>query len=159
MLSVHKIDWKKLGLSLAISLGTGILSALITMPAMEAFVLVEKPPLTPPDFLFPIVWTILFTLMGISSYIIYKANDKNSNLSLRIYAIQLIVNFFWPIFFFNMQAYLFSFIWILLLWVLIIVMIYQFSKTSKIAALLQIPYFLWVTFAAYLNFGVYWLNR
>lgn len=159
MLSVHKIDWKKLGISLAISLGTGIISALITMPAMDAFALIEKPPLTPPDFLFPIVWTILFTLMGISSYIIYKANDEHSKTSLAIYGLQLIVNFFWPIFFFNLQAYLFSFIWILLLWVLIIVMIYQFSKTSKIAALLQVPYFLWVTFAAYLNFGVYLLNR
>ena len=159
MLSVHKIDLKKLGISLAISLGVGIISGILTMTAMDSYEQAVKPPLTPPGFLFPIVWTILFTLMGISSYIIYKSDDENSRKALAIYGIQLVVNFFWPIFFFNMQAYLFSFIWIILLWLLIILMIYEFSKVSKLAAWLQVPYLLWVTFAAYLNFGIFLLNR
>ncbi|MEE0913781.1 MAG: TspO/MBR family protein [Ruminococcus sp.] len=158
MLSVHRLNLKHFVTSLAISLGTGILSGILTMGAMESFEKAVKPPLTPPSFLFPIVWFILFALMGISAYIVYESDSPYRKSALTIYIIQLAVNFIWPLLFFNMQAYLFSFIWILLLWVLIIIMIAQFYKVSKPAALLQIPYLLWVTFAAYLNFGVYLLN-
>ncbi|MEE1319895.1 MAG: TspO/MBR family protein [Ruminococcus sp.] len=158
MLSVHKLNLKHLAISLAISLGTGILAGLLTMGSMENFEKIAKPPLTPPSILFPIVWFILFTLMGISSYIIYESDSPYRKNALTIYGIQLVVNFIWPLLFFNLQAYLFSFIWIMLLWVLIIVMIVEFYKVSKPAALLQIPYLLWVTFAAYLNFGVFLLN-
>ena len=159
MSSVCKINIKKLAKCLGISLGVGALSALFTMFGMDSFEKAVKPPLTPPSFLFPIVWTILFILMGISSYIVCNSDSENRTTALSVYGIQLAVNFFWPIFFFNLEAYLFSFIWIILLWVLIIVMIVQFNKISKVAALLQIPYLLWVTFAAYLNFGIYLLNR
>lgn len=159
MSSVCKINIKKLAKCLGISLGVGALSALFTMFGMDSFEKAVKPPLTPPSFLFPIVWTILFILMGISSYIVCNSDSENRTTALSVYGIQLAVNFFWPIFFFNLEAYLFSFIWIILLWVLIIVMIVQFNKVSKVAALLQIPYLLWVTFAAYLNFGIYLLNR
>lgn len=158
MPSVHKINLKHLAISLAISLGVGILSGISTMGSMENFEKISKPPLTPPGIVFPIVWFILFTLMGISSYIIYESDSQNSKNALTVYGIQLVVNFIWPLLFFNMQAYLFSFIWILLLWILIIIMIVQFYKISKPAALLQIPYLLWVTFATYLNFGVFLLN-
>lgn len=158
MPSVHKINLKHLAISLAISLGVGILSGISTMGSMENFEKISKPPLTPPGIVFPIVWFILFTLMGISSYIIYESDSPNSKNALTVYGIQLVVNFIWPLLFFNMQAYLFSFIWILLLWILIIIMIVQFYKISKPAALLQIPYLLWVTFATYLNFGVFLLN-
>lgn len=159
MSSVCKINIKKLAKCLGISLGVGALSALFTMFGMDSFEKAVKPPLTPPSFLFPIVWTILFILMGISSYIVCNSDSENRTTALSVYGIQLAVNFFWPIFFFNLEAYLFSFIWIILLWILIIVMIVQFNKVSKVAALLQIPYLLWVTFAAYLNFGIYLLNR
>lgn len=159
MSSVCKINIKKLAKCLGISLGVGALSALFTMFGMDSFEKAVKPPLTPPSFLFPIVWTILFILMGISSYIVCNSDSENRTTALSVYGIQLAVNFFWPIFFFNLEAYLFSFIWIILLWILIIVMIVQFNKISKVAALLQIPYLLWVTFAAYLNFGIYLLNR
>lgn len=159
MSSVCKINIKKLAKCLGISLGIGALSALFTMFGMDSFEKAVKPPLTPPSFLFPIVWTILFILMGISSYIVCNSDSENRTTALSVYGIQLAVNFFWPIFFFNLEAYLFSFIWIILLWILIIVMIVQFNKVSKVAALLQIPYLLWVTFAAYLNFGIYLLNR
>lgn len=158
MSSVHKLNYKQLAISLAVSLGIGALSGLITMMGMESFKNANKPPLTPPDFLFPIVWTILFILMGISAYIIYRSDTLEKSNALIVYGIQLLVNFFWPIFFFNMSAYLFSFIWIILLWLLIILMIKMFYPISKTAAWLQIPYLLWVTFAAYLNFGVYFLN-
>ncbi len=158
MSSVHKIYYKQLIISLAISLGTGFLSGLVSMMGMENFENANKPPLTPPNYLFPIVWTILFILMGISAYIIFKSDELAKSNALIVYGIQLLVNFFWPIFFFNMSAYLFSFIWIIVLWLLIIIMIKMFYQISKTAALLQIPYLLWVTFAAYLNFGVYLLN-
>lgn len=158
MSSVHKVNYKQLAISLAISLGIGALSGIITMMGMESFDNANKPPLTPPSFLFPIVWTILFILMGISAYIIYRSDTLEKTNALIVYGIQLIVNFFWPIFFFNMSAYLFSFIWIIILWLLIILMIKMFYPINKVAALLQIPYLLWVTFAAYLTFGIYLLN-
>ena len=158
MLSVHKINLKKLLISLAISLGTGLLSGLISMSGMDSFETVVQPPLAPPAFLFPIVWTILYILMGISSYIVWESDSENKQKALAVYGLQLAVNFFWSIIFFNYQAYLFALIWIILLWVLIIIMIYEFSKVSKLSAILQIPYLLWVTFATYLTFGIFLLN-
>ena len=158
MFGIHKIDVKKLAVCIGISLGTGILSGIISMMGMENFEKANKPPLTPPGFIFPVVWTILFILMGISSYIICTSDDLNKTTALGIYGLQLGVNFFWPLLFFNLNAYLFSFIWIIILWLLIILMIKKFYNISKPAAFLQLPYLLWVTFAAYLNFGVYVLN-
>ena len=106
------------------------------------------------------MWTILYILMGISAGRIWIASkDKQHNGGLLVYLVQLAVNFLWSVFFFNLQFYGFSFFWLLLLWALIIVMIVAFSKTDKIAAYLQIPYLLWVTFAAYLNFMVWMLNK
>jgi tryptophan-rich sensory protein len=158
---VHNINLKKLAISCAISLGVGILSGVISMFGMDNFDKAVKPPLTPPSFLFPIVWTILFLLMGISSYFIYSANNADSDIrstALTIYGAQLIVNFFWPIIFFNLSAYLLALIWIILLLVLIIVMIRLFYKISPVAGGLQIPYLLWTAFATYLTFGVFILN-
>lgn len=157
--------WKKLKpyiISILIALGTGGLSAFLTKNSMEVYKNINQPPLAPPMILFPIVWLILFILMGISSAIIYtqrSTNPREALSGLIIYGLQLIVNFFWSIIFFNMQAYLFAFIWLLLLWVLIIMMILQFRKISPLAAYLQIPYLLWVTFAGYLNIMIFLLNR
>lgn len=138
----------------------GGLSALISGNAMSSFDNINKPPLSPPGILFPIVWSILYTLMGISSYLIYTSDSTSGEISraLKIYLLQLVINFFWSIFFFNFGWYLFSFIWLLLLWVLIVVMILKFYPISKKAALLQIPYLLWVSFAGYLTFGIYLMN-
>lgn len=157
--------WKKLKpyiISILVALGTGGLSAFLTKNSMEVYKNINQPPLAPPMILFPIVWLILFILMGISSAIIYtkrSTNPREALSGLIIYGLQLIVNFFWSIIFFNMQAYLFAFIWLLLLWVLIIMMILQFRKISPLAAYLQIPYLLWVTFAGYLNIMIFLLNR
>ena len=153
------INWKSLIISLAISLGTGILSALITKNSMGIYQNLNLPKLAPPSTLFPVVWTILFILMGISAYIIYESNLNKKQNALKIYAMQLLVNFIWPILFFNLNLYLISFIWIILLWVFILIMINSFKQISNIAAYLQIPYFLWVTFASYLNFMIYYLNK
>lgn len=158
MSGVHRLNVKKLLISIGIALGVGVLSALLTMNSMEKYGSVNQPPLSPPAWLFPIVWTILFTLMGISSYIISQSESPYKTRALAIYGIQLAVNFFWPLFFFGLQAYLFSFFWILALLLLIVLMISQFAKISKPAAWLMVPYLLWVIFASYLNFGVYILN-
>jgi len=150
---------KALVISILIPLSVGALSAFLTKNSMSTYEKLIQPPLSPPGWLFPIVWTILFILMGISSYMIYISDSPYKKSALQIYAIQLAVNFFWTIIFFNMERYLFAFIWLLLLLVLIFFMIISFSRINKTAAYLQIPYLLWVAFAGYLNLGIYLLNR
>ena len=117
-----------------------------------------KPVFSPPAILFPIVWTILYILMGVS-YGILKSNLQLTEKGKNIYYLQLFVNYLWPIFFFVFDLKLFSFFWILLLIVLVVFMIKEFYYKNKLTGLLQIPYLLWLVFAAVLNFSVYWLNR
>lgn len=157
---IHKINFKQLITFLAISLGVGILSGIVSSAGNSHYNdTAVKPFLSPPSFVFPIVWTILFILMGISMYLVYNTNPEESTKPLIIWALQLAVNFLWPIIFFNFEAYLAAFAWILILWVLIILMIKSFYDVYKPAAYLQIPYLVWVTFAAYLNFATYLLNK
>ncbi len=139
-------------IQILIALAVGGLTGFLTRGSFSVYEEVIKPPLAPPPIVFPIVWSVLYVLMGISAGIISKQRGSVPF----IYYLQLAVNFFWPIIFFNMQSFLFAFIWLVLLWVLIIAMILDFARTSKAAAILQIPYLLWVTFAGYLNFFI-WL--
>ncbi len=153
-------DKWKVAKAIAIPLIGGAVVGLLTGGGMRDLGMMNQPPLSPPGWLFPIVWTILYTLMGISSYLIYEnsTGDKRRQ-ALFLYGVQLIVNLLWPFFFFTLEWYLFAFIWLIMLWVLIFQMIRQFSEISKIAAYINIPYLLWVTFAGYLNLGIWWLNR
>lgn len=155
-----KVDIKLLAKCIAIPLLVGAVSAIISGGGMEVFESVTKPPLSPPAWLFPVVWTILYTLMGISSYLILtsRAEEERINRAIALYGYQLAVNFLWPTFFFNFQWYLFSFFWLVLLWVLVFLMILRFWKIDRTAALLNIPYLVWLTFAGYLNLGIWWLN-
>lgn len=145
--------------SILISVGVGAAAALLSRNSMDVYQNLVQPPLSPPGWLFPVVWTILYILMGISAYLIYVSDSPYKNSALKIYAAQLAVNFLWTIIFFNLEMYLFAFLWLLLLLVLIILMIRSFAKISKTAAYLQLPYLLWVIFAGYLNLGIYLLNR
>lgn len=147
--------------SIAIPIVMGAVAGFLTRDAMQDFEALNQPPLSPPGWLFPIVWTILYVLMGISAYMIKVADASTEEIddALTIYRYQLIANFLWPVFFFNFGWYLFSFVWLILLWILVIFMIRKFYTISKPAAYLNIPYIIWLTFAAYLNFGVWWLNR
>lgn len=158
-----KIDKSKLKVyaaSILIAEGVGGASALISNMAMDAFRAAEKPALTPPDIVFPIVWTILFALMGISSARIWLSPPSRLHTqSLAVYFLQLVFNFLWTILFFNFQAYGLAFLWILLLWALILMMILRFYAIDKTAGLLQIPYLLWVAFATYLNYMIWMLNK
>lgn len=141
-------------IEILIALAVGGLSAYLTKDSMEAFDALIKPPLSPPSFLFPIVWTILFILMGVSAGMVH---EKSGSVPF-VYRLSLVVNFFWSIIFFNMEAYLFAFVWLLLLLGLIILTIIEYSKVSKTAAYLQLPYLIWVCFAGYLNFFIWFLN-
>lgn len=156
--------WKKIKpfvISIAISLGVGALSALLTSGSMDIYSDIVQPPLAPPSILFPIVWTILYVLMGIGAALVYNKKDeqpKEVRDALTVYAVSLFLNFFWSIIFFNMRAFLFAFIWLVLLWASILVTILKFRKISPLAAYLQIPYLIWVTFAGYLNLAIFLLN-
>ena len=116
-----------------------------------------KPPLSPPSYIFPIVWTILYILMGISYFIATKDKENDKELN-QIYILQLLVNFFWPIIFFVLRMYFTTFFWIILLLILVISMIKELLKNNKISGCLQIPYLIWLLFATYLNIGIFILN-
>jgi len=152
-----KIDYKTLIYSILIPVFLGSFVGFLTAPFNDYYNLV-LPSFAPPGIVFPIVWTILYTLMGISSYLIIKSNDSSKNEALFVYGVQLIINLLWSILFFVFRLYLISFIWILLLIGFVVVMIKKFYDINKVSAYIQIPYLLWLIFAAILNLSVYFLN-
>ncbi len=144
------------------ALAVGGLSAFFTRNNMDIYNEIKTPPLSPSGWIFPVVWTILYILMGISIAKVWvkaKEEGKDATPSVSIYVWQIAVNFVWSIIFFNFRAFLLSFIWLLLLWGLIIWMIKIFSETDKFAAWLLVPYLLWVSFAGYLNIAIWILNN
>ena len=149
-------------ISIGIALAVGGLSAFLTRGSMNLYEEIITPPLSPPSWVFPVVWTVLFILMGISAAMIYLdrfSPTPQKKSALYTYALSLIVNFFWSIIFFNMRAFLFAFIWLLFLLYLIVRTIMKYYKINPIAAYLQIPYLLWVSFAGYLTFAIWILNK
>ena len=158
---MKKRSWKPYIFWILFTETIGFLSGWLTREGTKIYnTTIEQPPLSPHSIVFPIVWGILFALMGIGAARIYLAPASGDrSRSLLLFLVQLAVNFFWSIIFFNLQAFGFAFVWLILLWVLILLMILSFRKVDKLAAWLQIPYLLWVTFAAYLNLGVWLLNR
>lgn len=144
-------------LSLLISLAAGTLSAVFSGGMKNAGNLVE-PPLTPPSWVFPAVWTVLYVLMGISAARVYLKKTEDTKRALTCYGVQLIVNIIWPVLYFMLEMHLAAFIWILVLLALIAVMMIRFKAVDRPAAYLQLPYFIWTAFAAYLNLGIYLLN-
>lgn len=152
------IKWKPLLLNLLIPLAVGGLSAYLTMDSMEVYQSLRQPPLSPPGWLFPVVWTILFLLMGTAAYLVWLRDSTGRNGALVLYALQLAFNFGWTLIFFNVQNYGLAFFWLLVLWVLILITTIRFFKENKAAGWLMIPYLLWVAFAGYLNAGVWLLN-
>ena len=153
--------WKPYIFWVLLSEAVGALAGWITQDGMNLYrSVLTKPPLSPPAFVFPLVWGILFALMGIGTARIYTSPSSAArSRGLALFLIQLTVNFFWSVIFFNLQLRGFAFLWLILLWALVLLMILSFARTDRIAAILQIPYLLWITFAAYLNLGVWLLNR
>ena len=152
--------WKIYAAWILLAEAVGGLSGWLTRDGAKAYSeSIIQPPLSPPALVFPIVWGILFVLMGIGAARIYLAPPSRERTnSLRIFLLQLAFNFFWSILFFNLQAFGAALVWLLILWGLILWMIVSFRKVDPLAAWMQIPYLLWVTFAAYLNYGVWMLN-
>ena len=145
--------------SVLIALAVGGLAAWLTRGAMMEDSMLRQPPLSPPPWLFPIVWSILYTLVGISAAIIWRKAPLQRDKALQPYGVQLFLNFWWPILFFLLDARLAAFVLLLLLIITVVRMIRRFYTISPAAALLNTPYLLWLLFAAYLNLGIYLLNR
>ena len=149
-----KTMWKIYGLFIAGTEAVGALSGFLTRTGTKMYQAeVIKPPLNPPAIVFPVVWAILYALMGTGAAKIWMRTY-----GLAVFGVQLAMNFLWSIVFFNLQAYGFAFLWLVGLWILILLMIYLFGRVDKTAGWLQVPYLIWVTFAGYLNFMVWMLN-
>ncbi len=155
-----KTEKKILIICVAIPLALGALAGFITRDGADLFALLRKPPLSPPGWLFPVVWTVLYLCMGVASYLILTSGARRiyTDKALQVYGAQLAVNFFWPVFFFNFQWFFFSLLWLLLLWGLVFYTWALFRRISGMAARLLIPYLVWTAFAGYLNLGVWILN-
>ena len=149
---------KTYAVSIAVALAVGGLSALLTGDSMEKYKALRQPPLAPPGWVFPVVWTVLFVLMGVGAAMVCLSGSSSKKKPIAIYGLQLAVNFFWTILFFLLEARLFAFFWLLLLLSLAVWMAVSFGCVNKTAGLLQIPYILWLLFAGYLNLAVYLLN-
>ncbi len=160
MKKLKNINLLALMICIAIPLAVGFVSGFISGDSMESFNSLTKPPFSPPGWLFPLAWSILYILMGISSYLVYtsSASKELKQSALKTYGIQLIINFSWSIIFFNFNLYYAAFIWILVLIFLVGLLIKQCLEISKLSAYLLFPYLLWICFAAYLNLGIALLN-
>ena len=157
---VFKFNLKRFLISIAIPLLVGGLSAIITRGDMDLYSQIKNPPLSQPGWLFPVAWSILYTLMGISLYLVWNSNaryiaKRNAYI---FFGVQLFLNFIWSPIFFVGRQFLLAFIVLILMWLFTFGMIVSFYRISKLAGLLQIPYILWLTFAGYLNFAIYLLN-
>ena len=154
-----KINWKKLLLCLALPLAVGGLAALLS-GGMDLYKELDRPPLSPPGWVFPVVWSALYLLMGYASYRVLESGAEPAKIRKAwiLYGLQLAANFLWPLLFFGGQMYLAALILLTLLWVLIFLTIRDFSEAEEPAGDLLIPYILWVTFAWYLNLGIFLLN-
>ncbi|HIV19499.1 MAG TPA: tryptophan-rich sensory protein [Candidatus Merdivicinus intestinigallinarum] len=153
--------WEKAGVYAGFIIGTllvGGLAGFLIRGSMETYASLNQPPLAPPGKAFPIVWGILYLLMGIGSARVFLTGKSGRRFALVVYWVQLFFNFCWSLIFFNARMYLAAFLWLIVLWVLIAMMVYAFWKLDRPAGLLQIPYLLWVAFAGYLNCAVWLLN-
>lgn len=155
-----KINYKSLIICIAIPLLVGGLSALFTMGSMDDFAALDQPPLSPPGWLFPVVWSILYVLMGIASYIVLEtpSSQEATTAAFKPYFVQLAFNFFWSIIFFNLGAFEIAFIWLLALLAIIVITTVRFWRINKWAGILMLPYIAWVCFAGYLNLAIAYLN-
>jgi len=157
---VLSVRTKSLIKNLAIPLLIRALAGFLTNADVKEYMATVKQPFfSPPGWVFPVVWTILYALMGFAAYIIENTGSPRKSRALTVYYIQLFFNFVWSFIFFSANNYLFAFVWIIVLWLLIIATILEFKMIKARAAYILIPYLIWVTFAAVLNFSVYLLNK
>lgn len=141
--------------SMLLPLAIGMISAALSSGGMASYANMNKPPLSPPAWVFPAAWTILYLMMGLASYYVITSETawNSKKMALILYAIQLGMNFFWSILFFNLNMYLAAFFWLLIMWSIVFVCIFRFFGINRLAGVLMVPYICWLTFAAYLNMG------
>ena len=141
---------------LFVPLAVGLLSSVLTIDMMSAFEILNKPSLSPPAYVFPIAWSILYSLMGVGALLVYRSNTNSiyRSYGLMFNIIQLVLNFFWSIIFFNYKNYELALIWLVMLWLTVLAMLVYYSKVNKLAFVLDVPYILWLTFAGYLNYFI-----
>lgn len=152
---------KALSISLLVPLAVGGLAAMLTMDSMAQFAALAQPPLSPPGWVFPVAWTILYLLMGWASFLVWKSDapQVEKKRALTLYGVQLAVNFAWPLLFFRAGLYGFALVWLVILLVLVVETVLAFRRIDRRAVWLLAPYILWLLFAAYLNAGVWMLNQ
>mgnify|MGYP005798295855 CR=1 FL=1 len=151
---MKKAPWKTLLISLALSLGTGAAAGLLSAGSMAQYENMYRPPLSPPGWVFPLVWTILYVLMGIAAWLVYNSGSPDSKNALKTYVLQLLVNALWPILYFRFDLPLAALACLIFLWYLVYITMQSFGKISPAAGKLMIPYLLWLTFALYLNLAI-----
>lgn len=158
---MRKHTWKPYVLWVLLTEGVGAMTGWLIRGGVLVYKLaVVKPPLSPPGWVFPVVWTILYALMGVGAARVFLTPDSSERTrSLQLFGAQLFFNFFWPVIFFHFQAFGLALVWLVALWALIFWMLQSFQRVDPLAGALQWPYLLWATFAAYLNLGVWLLNR
>lgn len=157
---MKRISIVTLIIALVIPLLVGGVSAALSAKGMASYGTMVKPPLSPPAWVFSVAWTILYLMMGFSSYMIVAsdAEPRKKTMALIIYIVQLFMNFMWSIIFFNGRLYLAAFIWLIVMWLIVIFCAFRFYGINRGAAYLLVPYIMWLTFAAYLNLGAYVLD-
>lgn len=159
MIQIKYSDVEKLIISILICLLAGFIGSFFTTPAITTwYTTLQKPSFAPPNWVFFPVWTSLFMMMGVSLFLIWKKEDKKVKTALYIFAAQLVLNAFWSVAFFGLKSPLMGLIEIIILWIAILATILSFMKISRTASYLLIPYILWVSFAAILNFSIWKLN-
>ncbi len=152
--------WKVYSIWIGIAELVGLISGLLSRQGTQVYAATAlKPPLSPPGWVFGVVWPILYALMGIGAAMVWLEEDAPLRMrGINLFVAQLILNFFWSLIFFNLQAYGLAFFWLLTLLALVVWMAYTFYQVRPLAGYLQIPYIVWLLFAAYLNAGVWVLN-
>ena len=160
MARIYTIKLRPLILSILLSLGVGLLSGFLVGNSSAVYMNLVKPPLSPPAAVFPVVWTILYILMGISAYLVYvaEASKKEKKEALKLYKVQLAMNFLWSFIFFKFNLYFAAFIWLMLIFVVVLIMIKKFNEIDDTASALMVPYASWLVFAGYLNLMIILLN-
>ena len=152
------MNLKRLLIALAVPLAVGGLSAFASGSFSEQYAVVNKPPLSPPGWVFPVVWTLLYLAMGYASYLVMTVGGRDAKDALTVYYVQLALNFLWPILFFRFRLYTFAIFELILLIAAVTVMVIRFSHVDERAGYLTLPYLIWLCFALYLNIGVAVLN-
>ena len=154
-----KPAWKSLLLIAGLTLGLGALVGYLTQSDSSFYTELQKPSFAPPGWLFPVAWGILYASIATALWIVLRTESHNRWVLTGLYCVQLAVNYLWPWIFFTLQALGLAFFWLMLLWLLALIMLYTFFRESRLAGWLLVPYQLWLTFAAVLNFGLARMNH